>query len=88
MTMLHTESLITGLKEDDIPSNKEAASLLMGALLHDLAHPGFTSKNLDAYKDDKNNLKFLKKVQTDDGGKCELNTDVNMGALDDLFDYG
>ena len=33
----------------------------MGALLHDLAHPGYTSANLDMYKNEDNYLVFLVK---------------------------
>ena len=42
----------------------------MGALLHDLAHPGYTSANLDMYKNEDNYLVFLVK---DDKNFCKIN---------------
>ena len=61
MTMLYTQTLIMDLPDEkQIGNFKIKRSLLLGALFHDLSHPGFTNDGLGDYLTKDSNIIFLK----------------------------
>ena len=57
----------------------------MGALLHDLAHPGYTGQHVSVYQATDSNIMYLKPSPND----CAFNNNPNarFTNLHDMFDY-
>lgn len=57
----------------------------MGALLHDLAHPGYTGQHVSVYQATNSNIMYLKPRPND----CAFNDNPNakFKNLQDMFDY-
>ena len=68
MTMLHAQSFVAASTQNNDINAKDKLSLYVGALFHDLGHPGFTNANLAKYQQEENNLIFLEP----NGNTCKV----------------